>query len=193
VKFMKKIMGLALAGVLSIGIAAGSANAAVAFDSSTGTGFVGKGDVQLAFGWNNAALQKNASGLTFTYEATDTYTVTEYWENLTGGNQPKIVTHEITVPKHVSVSAGVAYDARKANQINGFSINNFGTIVTEGTVPVVGDSLTGNREVYDAEAGEWVHATVTAVEKTKSEGGLFANYNGTSIAMPNTPVVDPIQ
>jgi len=26
--------------------------AAVTFDASNGTGFVGKGDVQLAFGWN---------------------------------------------------------------------------------------------------------------------------------------------
>ncbi|WP_223592466.1 hypothetical protein [Neobacillus bataviensis] len=189
---MKKIMGLALTGLLTVGIAVGSASASVAFDSATGTGFVGKGDVQLAFGWNNAALQKNASGLTFTYEAQDTYTVTEYWEDLTGGKQPKIVTHEITIPKHVSVSADVAFDARKANQINGFNLNNFGTVVTEGTLPSVGDPLTGNREVFDDETGTWVHATVTAVEKTKSEGGLFAHYNGTNVAMPNTPV-DPIQ
>lgn len=184
----KTIGGLILTGLLTLGVATSGAHAAVNFDSTAGSGFVGKGDVQLAFNWNNTALQKNASALTFTYEAVETYVVTEYWETLTGGKQPKIVTHEITVPKHASVSANVVYDARKANQINGFNLNNFGTVITEGTVPVVGDPLTGNREVYDAEEGVWVHATVTAVEKTKSEGGLFVNYNGTSIAMPNTPV-----
>lgn len=42
-----------------------SALAAVTFDASTGTGFVGKGDVQLAFGWNNKQLQANAAGVTF--------------------------------------------------------------------------------------------------------------------------------
>ncbi|MGG0177502.1 hypothetical protein [Gottfriedia acidiceleris] len=187
----KAIGGLILTGLLTLGVATSGAHAAVTFDSAAGTGFVGKGDVQLAFNWNNAALQKNASALTFTYEAKDTYVVTEYWETLTGGKQPKIVTHEITVPKHASVSADVAYDARKANQINGFNLNHFGTVVTDGTVPVVGDPLTGNREVYDDAEGVWVHATVTEVKPVSSEGGLFVNYNGTSIAMPNTPV-DPV-
>ncbi|ODG93325.1 MULTISPECIES: hypothetical protein [Bacillaceae] len=184
----KAIGGLILTGLLTLGVATSGAQAAVNFDSTTGTGFVGKGDVQLAFNWNNASLQKNAGATTFTYDVKDTYVVTEYWETLTGGKQPKIVTHEIEVPKHASVSANVDYDARRANQINGFIIKGFGNVVTEGTVPVVGDPLTGNREVYDTEAGEWVHATVTAVEKTKSEGGLFVNFNGTRIAMPNTPV-----
>jgi hypothetical protein len=45
---------------------AGTASAAVTFNSSTGTGFVGKGDVQIAYGWNNTSLQKNATGVTFT-------------------------------------------------------------------------------------------------------------------------------
>jgi hypothetical protein len=38
-----------------------AALAAVTFDVNTGFGFVGKGDVQLAFGWNNKALQTNAT------------------------------------------------------------------------------------------------------------------------------------
>ncbi|WP_028050393.1 hypothetical protein [Cellulomonas sp. URHD0024] len=42
---------------------AGAAQASVA---SSGTGFVGKGDVQSALGWNNAKLQDNAEKLTFT-------------------------------------------------------------------------------------------------------------------------------
>jgi hypothetical protein len=38
---------------------------AVTFDAATGTGFVGKGDVQLVYGWNNKALQDNAPSVDF--------------------------------------------------------------------------------------------------------------------------------
>jgi hypothetical protein len=61
---MKKIILSALALVaLAIPVAA-SASVTV---NSNGTGFVGKGNVQTAFGWNNAALQANASGTTFSF------------------------------------------------------------------------------------------------------------------------------
>jgi hypothetical protein len=33
----------------------------VTFNETNGTGFVGKGDVQVAFGWNNKQLQTNAT------------------------------------------------------------------------------------------------------------------------------------
>lgn len=48
-----------------LAIAATAAMASVTFDPATGTGFAGKGDVQLTFGWNNAVLQKNADGVQF--------------------------------------------------------------------------------------------------------------------------------
>jgi hypothetical protein len=185
---MKKLLSIVLSLVLVLGFSV-TAFAAVSVNDN-GVGFVGKGDVQLAFGWNNAQLQKNASGVTFTYEAKDTYTVTEEWDTKAG---KKIVPHEIEVPKHVSVNATVAYDARVKNQINGFNLKGFGTVVAEGTVPVVGDPLTGNRVAYDEETQEWVTATVTNVELTKSTGGLYVNYGGTSVALPNTPVVTTVQ
>ena len=47
-------------------VGAGSAQASVNVDATTGTGFVGKGDVQSALGWNNAKLQAGAESLTFT-------------------------------------------------------------------------------------------------------------------------------
>lgn len=55
---------LAVAAVAALG-SAGAANAAVTFDPATGEGFVGKGDVQLAFGWNNKALNENAAAVGF--------------------------------------------------------------------------------------------------------------------------------
>jgi hypothetical protein len=77
---LKKIVSGTLAGLLLSGAAvvglAGAAGAAVTFDPScpyqpsnaTGAcGFVGKGDVQSALGWNNDKLQKNANTLQFSY------------------------------------------------------------------------------------------------------------------------------
>ena len=64
-------MGMALVAMF---VAAGTVYAAVTFDPETGEGFVGKGDVQLAFNWNNKQLQQNATGVSFTYEETASYT-----------------------------------------------------------------------------------------------------------------------
>ncbi len=60
--------------------------ASVTFDPTTGAGFVGKGDVQTAFGWNNQALQANAADVTFSYNAVDTYSATCSW--ITGVGLP---------------------------------------------------------------------------------------------------------
>lgn len=55
---------------------ASSANAAVAVDG-TGTGFIGKGDVQTALGYNNAQMQSNAGSLTFTTSQDATRALTQ--------------------------------------------------------------------------------------------------------------------
>ena len=164
-------MGLALIAML---VAAGAVFAAVTFNSSTGTGFVGKGDVQLAFGWNNAKLQSNASGVSFTYNAKDTYDVTCEWDTETGHGT---VHHDITVPRHTGVNSTIAYDARVRNQITGFNLTGFGATVTDGTVPVVGGACPGNSDI----------AIITAVTLTGSTGGLYVNYGGTSVLLPITP------
>lgn len=52
----------ALAGLMAV---AAPAMASVIFDPATGTGFVGKGDVQLVFSWNNKVLQDNAFAVDF--------------------------------------------------------------------------------------------------------------------------------
>lgn len=56
--FRKSALALALAGF------AGVVLATITFNPPPGdcTGFVGKGDVQTACGWNNAQLQANAGG-----------------------------------------------------------------------------------------------------------------------------------
>ncbi|MEV7181816.1 hypothetical protein, partial [Kitasatospora sp. NPDC093679] len=53
-----KLIGGVATSVAAIALGATPASAAAGFDAATGTGFVGKGDVQTALGYNNAALQK---------------------------------------------------------------------------------------------------------------------------------------
>lgn len=64
-----------------------AANAAVQFDPVSGTGFVGKGDVQTFFGWNNQQLQKNADKVQATGQIT---TVTEVTWVCTNSNNENI-------------------------------------------------------------------------------------------------------
>jgi hypothetical protein len=60
---MKKYI-IAIGALVALAIPT-AAMAAVTLNSD-GTGFVGKGDVQTLFGWNNQMLQKNAESLVFT-------------------------------------------------------------------------------------------------------------------------------
>jgi hypothetical protein len=173
-----------LAGAAALAIMSTAAIAAVAFDPATGTGFVGKGDIQVLYGWNNKQLQDNASGVRFAYDAVDTYDVECYWETTTGGPRPNVIVHDITIPRHTSVSATVAYEARKNSQgkdgsITGFNLTGLGTTVYGGTVPQVGGACPGQSDL----------ATIIAVTPTGSSGGLTVTYGGTTYPLPNTPVI----
>jgi hypothetical protein len=163
-----------------------AALAAVSFDASTGTGFVGKGDVQLAFGWNNSALQRNASGVTFTYDAIEKYSVDCEWTTVTGGPNSKTIDHEVTVGKTTGVKAEIAYDARVRNQINGFNLKGFGSVATVGVVPVVGGSC--------PMGGGTAVITDVRFDEASSQGGLFVQYGTQKVHLPNTPpvVVEPV-
>ena len=171
-------MGMALVAML---VAAGAVYAAVTFDTSTGTGFAGKGDVQLAFGWNNSALQKNASGVTFSYNSTDTYDVTIEFDSGNPDNPRSVNHHTVTQNKATNVNSSVAYDPRVKNQITGFNLRGFGaTTVSGDPIPAVGDSCPNGD-----------NCVVTAVEKVSSSGGLYANYGTSSVLIwpPAAPVV----
>jgi hypothetical protein len=56
-------------------VVAGAAVAAVSFDPATGTGSVGKVDVQKAFSWKNSQLQQNAADVSFAYVSRTYYTL----------------------------------------------------------------------------------------------------------------------
>lgn len=56
---------LTLSAAAAVALGAPAAASAATLDPATGSGFVGKGEIQTAYGWNNTTLQKNASGVTF--------------------------------------------------------------------------------------------------------------------------------
>ncbi|WP_066310410.1 hypothetical protein [Bacillus sp. FJAT-29814] len=160
---MKKIFSGLAAGALTLGILASSAFAAVTFDPTTGTGFVGKGDVQTALGYNNAKMQAEAKNLVFTYKSQDTYAITVTWTTGEGtkGEQTHYVTHE----RSSTVNSGVSYDPRKANQYTGFILTGLeNTSETGGAIPKVGDVFPGN-------SGH----VVEEVQLISTTGGLYVN------------------
>ena len=161
---------LNIVAALGLFAAVSAVSAAVTFNPGTGTGFVGKGDVQIAFGWNNTVLQTNAAGVTFSYKTTDTYAATCTWTTGEGTRGEK--THDVDHTKKTSVNSTVAYELRKNNQqqITGFNLTGFGTLVETGAVPLVGGPCPGNQ----GHEGVW-----TAVEWLGSTGGgLFVEYPG---------------
>ncbi|QDM39907.1 hypothetical protein [Altererythrobacter sp. TH136] len=171
---MKKML---LAGAVALATISTAAVAAVSVID--GVGFVGKGDVQLAFGWNNSQLQKNASGLSFSYNDEASYEAVCTFTTGEGNRGEKI--HNINHKTKTGVSSSVSYDARVRNQITGFNLTGLtNTVTIGGSVPVVGGACPGNA----GHEGEW-----TAVTLVSSTGGLFVNYAGTAVALPNTPVL----
>ncbi|HEV2809392.1 MAG TPA: hypothetical protein VGV93_03205 [Acidimicrobiales bacterium] len=184
----KKLFGAGLvAGAVAIS-SIGSAGAAVTFDPATGTGFVGKGDVQVPFGWNDAKLQQNAAGVSFDYSSTsdDEYAVTCEWDT---GNR-KIVHH--IQKKRATVGSTVAYDVTKVDRKNpngkvtGFNLTGITKDSLEessdGSVPVVGQACpnTGN----DAGTDSSVTKLITDVERLSSTSteALTAYHNASGLS-----------
>jgi len=58
-RFLGTLISTVAVSVTAISLGATPALASVTFDSTTGKGFVGKGDVQTVLGYNNAALRPN--------------------------------------------------------------------------------------------------------------------------------------
>lgn len=148
-KFSKKTWML-LVGIVAALAFASVAVALTTFNPSTGTGFVGKGDVQTPWSWNNNTLQNHAGSVSFNYqEINDTaYYVTCEWD--TGTIH---VVHHTQTTNH-ALSDTVAYDVSSATRNNprgnvtGFNLNGpiGDPVVTDGgdPIPVVGDTCPGN-------------------------------------------------
>jgi hypothetical protein len=177
-------------------LACGAAFASVSFDSSTGTGFVGKGDVQTAFGWNNAMLQKSAGSVTFTYATKATYDVTCEWNTFTNGNKEhevKTIHHEVT--EGLTLASTSVFDSstrtNKVGDVTGFNLLGYaGMAPSGGDVPAVGDATfcnangMGPLENPQTDSHDGSYVTMVSLVEGSESSGLFANYGDQSVQLP---------
>lgn len=166
---MRKI---AIAAAIAAATISTASIAAVIFNSEDGTGWVGKGDVQTAFGWNNKAAQDNANKVSFSAESEERFQVTCEW---TTGPEHNRKTHDVSRPIHRSVSSAIGYDARKTGQYTGYHLLGYGAAVGGGDAPAVGGQCPNGH-----------FGTITEVSGGGGEGSsttLYVTYNGVSVAL----------
>jgi hypothetical protein len=160
---MKRVIGGIVASALVLTVI-GTAVAAVTFDSATGTGFVGKGDVQLVLNMNNKQLQDNASSLNF---AAVTSEVTEVSWTCTNSNNDNTQVRERTTT--TSVQGVVSSVARERNQITGFNLTGY----SGSAAPV---STTEGNPLNSCPSGPWTLTTPAgAAEVISSTSALTVN------------------
>lgn len=172
---MKRSICRAMLG-FTLALASTAVLAEVLFDPASGTGFVGKGDVQDAFGWNDAGLQAQAAGVTFTYGYTAVYEAVCTFTTGEGTRGEK--THHVPHAEEMEVSSAVDVDLRRNRQskVTGFTLTGYGDTFSEsGEVPVVGGPCPGN----PGHGGVW-----TSVELLPGgEGGLYASYGDQEVLL----------
>jgi hypothetical protein len=159
------MVALALASVMILSTAA---LGAVTFDPETGEGFVGKGDVQLAFEWNNKALQDNAADVSFTYEEVGEYTVVCDGHSNPARNPSTFNNREL------GLEAEVDYDKRRnrQDQITGFILTGLGDETVSGQACPAAWEIEVSRTL-NPDAGEIV--------------GLFAHYGEEKVQLDWPP------
>jgi hypothetical protein len=210
-KSIKKIAPVAVgafAALMLVGAASEQAFAVAFLDLECGLtpsnsqgkcGWVGKGEVQNAFGWNNARLQQAAPGVDFEYTEEATYDVTLQWfsdsfsrtdsDDESTNCEPNpdssappgksficTTTHEVTTEKTSSIDAAINADPRQSpKQFTGFKLVDI-SITESGNVPNEGDSCPNG--------GPDSECTVTSVEQTGSGDSTFRAVSGSDESNP---------
>lgn len=158
-----------LAAAAATTLLASAAHAAWNIDPATGTGFVGKGDVQLVYGWNNRQLNTNAGSISFEYSST-TVTETTWTCDRDAGPQTSERSNRVR-ERTQGVLNSIVRD-NKTLQITGFNLTGFNGAVTEKTVengPDVGSCPNG-----------WTAIDIVEGEPTTTGSGLYVRFNGGS-------------
>lgn len=117
-KFKKSLCVLSLVGASALLVA----NSAVHYDEN-GVGFVGKGDVQSLFDWNNSMMQENAHLVQFRFMSAGTVYWYCTWTTGPASNQTVHIQKRPEVS--IGVNGAVAYDARRNRngQVTGFILH----------------------------------------------------------------------
>lgn len=139
-----------------------------------GTGWVGKGDVQTVYGWNNQTMQRNAAGVSFYVASEERYDVTCEWDTV-AGQSGNVIHHEVTLNKKSGLMASIQYLARRnSSGINGdftgwylLGWDGDPVVSGDGNLPAIGDPCPGNSG-----------GVATQVDLVSSTGGVYASYNG---------------
>lgn len=151
---------------------AAPATAAVNFDPATGIGFVGKGDVQLAFNLSNAQLQKEAGNVSF---AAVTENVSEtFWVCTNTKNETTQERERTTTTTTSGVVSGVARDGKK--QITGFNLTGYAGTPTTSTPTTEGPAA-------NSCPTNWVLTTPAGDPVVTSTGELKATHGGISVVL----------
>jgi hypothetical protein len=150
--------------LVGLGLIATQAAAIVTFDPTTGTGFVGKGDVQTAFGWNNAKMQREHEEIKFKYVASTTYAFDCEWYTGPDRNRTR---HENTKTAATNVDAKIASESRKTGQWTGWNLRGYaGGAPNQPAEPTDADC--------GAEGNEMKTIVPGSVEVSASTGRLLA-------------------
>jgi hypothetical protein len=162
----------AVLGVVAVAAVVSVAYAEVIFDSGNGTGWVGKGDVQMAFELNNKGMQAVHTSVTFEYDNLTEYAWQCEWYT---GPTLNVQHHSHPQTKTTGVQGSIASDSRKTGQWTGWHLEGFGSELS-GTSGDFTPTCPGNAE-GDGSSGE---KTVVegSVQSTSLGGGLFAVLNG---------------
>lgn len=115
-KAVKTVLAVAACAAASVAV-----YAAVAFDASTGAGFVGKGDIQNKYGWNNKQLNDNAASIGFRMSVGSVVSTTWTCDKDTGPQ-----TQERNNTTTISSQGVVSHIARdNKRQITGFILTGY--------------------------------------------------------------------
>jgi hypothetical protein len=186
---MKKIiLGVVAVAMLAIPTAA---IASVAVDNGVGT--VGKGDVQSALGWNNAAFDKGVGTLKFTAGAEKV--IADYkmscFNGTTGAIDAEVSHQIISQPGTTTVTATPVFNAGNGKQIIGFDL----TGQTSGFTATGGATL----RMVPCPEGSFSYMNLGQGDlfgKTQITGGLkvsgMVDGQMKTVDLPNTPVPAPV-
>lgn len=161
---------LAIAAALFL-LPAAAADASTTLDPDTGTGFVGKGDLQLPWVWSDAQLQANYADTVLTLKQHQvSLGLCEGWSEATRNKASELKSKEST--RTTNLFTTLAWSARstgKTPKVTGINLSGLGDSKEAGDVFTPGEACQiGNV------AGKIVSITVT--EETTS---LLANYTTT--------------
>jgi hypothetical protein len=132
--------------------------------NADGTGFVGKGEVQLALGLNNAGVQALGNP-SFTYSSTTVQETSWVCVNERNGNEQERARTTTTKTEGI-----VSSIARVKNQITGYNLNGF-----SGSTTTVGSTEGPPIESCPNANSTYALGSTVVGEPTVVSGGLYVN------------------